>query len=309
MLSKRAFQCPPGLMARAAGRPPLPMAVVAANSAVALQSAAAATTAGLIEPVLVGDGNAIRRIADAERIDLFGWRIVEAADDAEAAATSAALARSGEVAALMKGHLHTDILMRAALDKDTGLRAGRRMTHVFHMTVPDCDRALLITDAAVNVTPDLKTRLDIVHNAVDLARAIGVDRPKVALLSATEDPIPSMPTSMEARETQRALEAQGIEGFSVLGPLALDIAVSPEAARAKGVDHPVAGHADIIAVPNIETGNGLFKMMVYFMGATAAGIVLGAKVPIVLTSRADPPEARLAAAALAALMAPAPATA
>ncbi len=299
MLYGRPFVCPPSLVTDLADAQPQPMAVVAANSAVVLESAWMALRHGLVEPVLVGDPARIKGIADEIGWTLAGCRIVPAEDDAAAARTSVALARRGEVAALMKGHIHTDMLMRAVLDKREGLRTGRRMTHVFHMSVPYSTRELIISDAAINVAPDIEMKLDIVRNAVGLAHALGNPHPRVALLSATEEPSEKMPSSMEAAAVVRRLEAEGLPDCDVYGPLAIDNAVSPVAARLKSIEHPVAGNADILVVPNIETGNALFKMMVYFIGATAAGIAVGATVPIVLTSRADPPEARVAAAALA----------
>jgi len=298
MLCERPFACPASLLAGAvAGAEPT--AVVAANAAAVLESVREARALGLIEPILVGNPGAIARTAEEIGWSVDGLTIVPAGSEEEAAQAGVALVRRGEARILMKGHLHTDVLMRAVLDRGSGLRTGRRLTHVFHMSVPYSDRELMITDAAVNVAPDLAAKVDIVRNAVDLSRALGRARPRVALLSATEQPSSGIPSSLEAVAVMRALAEGGGGEFDVCGPLAFDNAVSPAAARLKGIDHPVAGNADILVAPNIETGNALFKMMVYFMGATAAGIVLGARVPIVLTSRADPPEARLAAAALA----------
>ncbi|RKE69049.1 bifunctional enoyl-CoA hydratase/phosphate acetyltransferase [Pseudorhodoplanes sinuspersici] len=274
------------------------MAVVAANSTVVLESVREASTRGLIEPILIGCSPLIARLAEEMEWHLDGIRIVPAASEEEAAHIGVSMIRSGAARLLMKGHLHTDILMRAVLHRYDGLRTNRRISHVFHMSVPYSQRELMITDAAVNVAPDLQTKLDIVLNASDLARALGHERPRVALLSATEQPSNGIPSSIEAAAVMKLLIKNGCH-FDVYGPLAFDNAVSPAAARLKGIDHPVAGNADILVVPNIETGNALFKMMVHFMGATAGGVVLGAAAPIVLTSRADPAEARLAATALA----------
>lgn len=283
------------------------MAVVAANASPIIESARAAQQEGLATPVLVGDVELMRRLAREAGWDLDGVRLVAAANEREAAEIAVALARGGEVASLMKGHLHTDVLMRAVLDKQAGLRAGRRrITHVFHMSVPTSARELLISDAAVNVRPDLDTQIDIVRNAVDLGHAIGWSRPKVALLSATEEASEKVPSSVQAHAVVERLTPESHGSYEISGPLAFDNAVSPRAAILKNLTHPVAGQADILIVPNLDCGNALVKMMVYFMSATAAGIVLGAKVPIALTSRADPPEARVAAAALVRLMADAP---
>jgi len=303
MLSTVPFEVPPTLLDKARAAPGLTMAVAGAGHPVAMESARRAAEAGLIEPVLVGDADVIRAIARDMGWNIAGLRVVDAGDEAGAAKTAAMLARGGEVAALMKGHVHTEALMRAVLDRAAGLRTGRRISHVFHMTVPGRERVLYITDAAINVQPDSDDKLHIIANAVDVAHALGVAEPRVAVLSGAETVNASMPSSVEAAEVTRRANDGAVTGAVVDGPLSFDNAVSPEAAAIKGVDSPVAGRADILVVPNLESGNFLFKQMVYFMSATAAGIVMGARVPIVLTSRADPPEARLAAAALAVIVA------
>ncbi|AWJ85778.1 phosphate acetyltransferase (plasmid) [Azospirillum sp. TSH58] len=301
-LETTAAGCPARLMARSAALEPVPTAVVAAGSPVALESARRATDLGLIEPVLVGDPAAIADSARRIGWTLHGACVVPARDDAAAARIAVALARSGDVGALMKGHIHTDTLMLAALHPKSGLRTGRRFTHAFHMTLPGSGRELIITDAAINVAPSLTTRLDIIRNAVELWRLVGGNDPRVALLSCTEEVTERVPSSMDADRLTRLCQ-QEVPGATVFGPLALDLAVSAEAARIKNLSHPCAGAADILVVPNIETGNALFKALVHFLDAVAAGIVLGAAVPIVLTSRADPPAARIAAAAIAQIVA------
>ena len=267
-----------------------------------MASAMAAAKRGLIEPVLVGDAASIRRIARELDWALDGAEIVDVEDVEKAGRRAAEIAGAGEAGAVMKGQIHTDTFMKSVLRRDSGLRTDRRITHIFHMTIPESEQSLLISDAAVNVSPEPETKMDIIRNAVALAHALDNDEPRVALLSATEDVIEGMPSSVVAAELAERAKTE-VPGALVHGPLAFDIAVSPEAAAIKDIDHPVAGNADILIVPDIETGNALFKMMVYFMSACAAGIVAGAKVPIVLTSRADPPEARLAAAAIAAIQA------
>jgi len=305
MLSRRPFQCPPALLERAQSAPPVRTAIANAGADLPLESTRLAVDAGLMEPVLVGDRDAIAAAADRIEWDIGGFEIADAADETSAGMTAAKLCGDGAADALMKGHIHTDTFVRGILSRDSGLRTGRRLTHVFHMTVPEDDTALLITDAAINVAPDIETRLQAAANAVDLAIALGIDEPKVAVLSASEEATEAMPSTLDAAEiTARAVSA--IPNASVFGPLAFDNAVSPEAAALKGIDHPVAGRADILLVPTIETGNALFKIMVYFMSACAAGIVMGAKVPAILTSRADPPEARLASAAIASILAQRP---
>ena len=303
MLSKIPFEIPRSLIEKAKAAPRLPMAVAGAGHPVALESAKRAADAGLIEPVLIGEPHAIRHIARELGWDIAGLRLVPADDETKAAEAAVALARGGEVASIMKGHVHTDALMRAVLKRDIGLRTDRRTSHVFHMTVPGHDDALLIADAVVNVQPTVDDKIHIIQNAVDLAHALGNPLPKVAILSGAETVNPSMPSSVEAAEAVKRANDGAIVGAVVDGPLGFDNAVSPEAARIKGIESPVAGQADILIVPNLEAGNFLFKQMVYFMSAVAAGLVMGAKVPIVLTSRADPPEARLAAAAIAAIVA------
>jgi len=288
----------------AARRPqPLPTVLVGAGGTVALEGARRAHDAGLITPTLIGRADVVRGLAATMGWDISGIRLVPADDDDEAAKTSVSLVRAGEAAALMKGHLHTDVLLRAVLDKVHGLRAGRRLTHVFHMTLDARFKPLLITDAAVNVAPDHRTLCDIVLNAADLARGLGEACPRIAMISGTEEVTASMPSSVRAGKVVDELRTV-LHGQAELdGPLALDNAVSFDAARIKGMGGNVAGQADILVVPNIETGNALFKAMVFFQGAIAAGIVLGARVPIMLNSRSDLPDARLVSAALASLYA------
>jgi phosphotransacetylase len=257
----------------------------------------------LITPVLIGDSINIKAAAKEIAWDISSFRIVHAEDEIASARVAVAMARGGEVASLMKGNIHTDQLLRAVIDKQLGLRTGARLSHVFHMSVPNSNAVICITDAVINVQPSVAIKLDIARNATKLMYAIGFEIPKIAVLSATEVATSAMPSSIEAAQVVAAANAGEVEGALVGGPFAFDNAVSPAAAKLKKIDHPVAGSADVLLVPTIETGNALFKQMVYFMGAAAAGVVLGAKVPIVLTSRADPAPARLAATALASIYA------
>lgn len=298
MLSNHPIELPHSLIDQAKALPPVAMAVVGADHPVALESARQAAEAGLIVPILVGRAYHIEKAADDIGWDIGNIKIVDAEPEAATAAAAAQLASKGEVQALMKGQIHTDALMRGVLSRDAGLRTNRRVSHVFHMTAPGSDKALMITDGAVNVAPDEKTMMDIVGNAVTLGHALGYDRPKVAMLSGSESVMESMPSTLLAEQIVKRARDE-IAHADVDGPFALDNAISAEAARLKGIDSPVAGNADILAVPNIEMGNGLFKSLVYFRSAIAAGVVLGARVPVVLTSRADPPEARLTATAIA----------
>ena len=303
MLSDKPFQVPPYLLDRIEGTDRVRMAIAGADHPIALESARQGADAGIIEPVLVGDADVIRAAARDIDWDVDAYAIVDAVGEERAPAAAVALAKSGEVSSLMKGHLHTDTLMKAVVNREHGLRTARRLSHVFHMTIPDNDRVLMITDGAVNVQPDLDTKIDIINNAVEMAHTLGNPNPKVALLSGTESVLPAMPSSVDAAKAVKRANAGEVKNATVDGPFAFDNALSPEAAALKGMDSPVAGQADIVVVPNIETGNSLFKMMVYFLSGLAAGVVLGATVPIVLTSRADPPEARFAATAIAAMVA------
>ena len=303
MLSDKPFQVPPYLLDRIEGTDRVRMAIAGADHPIALESARQGADAGIIEPVLVGDADVIRAAARDIDWDVDAYAIVDAVGEERAPAAAVALAKSGEVSSLMKGHLHTDTLMKAVVNREHGLRTARRLSHVFHMTIPDNDRVLMITDGAVNVQPDLDTKIDIINNAVEMAHTLGNPNPKVALLSGTESVLPAMPSSVDAAKAVKRANAGEVKNATVDGPFAFDNALSPEAAALKGMDSPVAGQADIVVVPNIETGNSLFKMMGYFLSGLAAGVVLGAPVPIVLTSRADPPEARFAATAIAAMVA------
>ena len=303
MLSDKPFQVPPYLLERAASMPRVRMVIAGADHPVVLKSVQQASDAGIIEPVLVGDTDTIQNITATIGWDMRGLQIVHASGEDKVANTAVRMCKTGDAAGLMKGHVHTDCLMKAVIDRERGLRTSRRISHIFHMTIPDQERVLMITDGAINIAPDTATKIDIINNAVLLAHALGNKRPRVALLSGTEVATTSMPSSMDAAEIKRKAKAGAVPDADVDGPFAFDNAISPNAAKLKGIEGRVAGQADIVVVPNIETGNSLFKMMVYFMSGLAAGVVMGATVPIVLTSRADPPEARFAAAAIAAIVA------
>ncbi|GAB3438681.1 bifunctional enoyl-CoA hydratase/phosphate acetyltransferase [Massilia solisilvae] len=291
------------LLAAARNAPRVRTAVVHPVDAVSLLGAVEAAREGLIEPVLVGPEAKIRRAAADAGIDLASLRIVSTEHSHAAAEAAVAMARAGEVQALMKGALHTDELMRAVVAKDSGLRTARRISHVFAMDVPTYPRPLLITDAAINVYPTLEDKRDIVQNAIDLAHALGIAAPRVAILSALETVYPKIASTIEAAALCKMAERGQISGAIVDGPMAFDLAVSAEAAATKGFVSPVAGRADILVVPDLEAGNMLAKQLEYLADAQIAGIVLGARVPIMLTSRADGPLARLASCALAALLA------
>ena len=293
------------LIERAQAHPPLRTAVVYPANAASLEAALWARAHGLIEPLLVGPAARIAAVASEAHLDLAGCTIVDAPNDPRLAALVAVeLARSGTVEALMKGSLHTDELLGAVIRRGGGLRQpgkGRRLSHVFWFDVPGFPRPIMATDCVVNITPGLITKRDIVQNAFDLAQALGYDCPKLAVVSAVETVNPAIPTTMEAAELRAMVERGEITGGVVDGPFGFDIAVSPEAARIKGMAGAVAGVADILLMPNLEAGNMIYKSFVYMAGADCAGIVLGATVPVILTSRADSVASRIASCALASI--------
>jgi phosphate acetyltransferase len=291
------------LIDQCAGQPPVTTAVVHPCDPESLRGALDAGIKGLIVPVLVGPESKIRAVAAASGIDLGGVRIVGTEHSHAAAERAVAMARAGEVEALMKGSLHTDELMAAAVASATGLRTARRMSHVFVMDVPTYPKPLLITDAAINIYPDIDTKRDICQNAIDFAQALGVAEPKVAILSAVETVNPQIQGTVDAAALCKMAQRGQITGGILDGPLAFDNAISAAAAKAKGIASPVAGDPDILLVPDLEAGNMLAKQLSYLAAAESAGIVLGARVPIVLTSRADNARAREASVAIMALLA------
>jgi phosphotransacetylase/acyl dehydratase len=291
------------LFARCRSLPAVRCAIVHPCDDGSLRGTIEATRLGLIEPVLVGPERRIRALAAAEGIDLASIPLVAVEHSHAAAERAVALARNGEVEALMKGSLHTDELMEAAVSSDRGLRTGRRMSHVFAMDVPSYPRLLFITDAAINIAPDLDVKADICRNAIDLARLLGIDTPKVAILSAVETVNPNLPGTIDAAALCKMADRGQINGGVLDGPLAFDNAISADAARTKGIVSAVAGQADILLVPGLESGNMLAKQLQYLAGAESAGIVLGARVPIALTSRADSVRSRLASTAIVKLVA------
>jgi phosphate acetyltransferase len=280
---------------------PLRTAVVFPCDRISLEGAFEATRAGLIEPLLLGAAPEIRHLAHQLHWNLQNVTLIDVVEPGAAAAQAVTLARTGQVEALMKGSLHTDDLMAQVVKAEGGIRTGRRISHVFVMDVPSYSKLLLITDAAVNIAPTLEEKVDIVQNAIDLAHALGIGRPKVAILSALETVTPRIPSTIEAAALCKMADRHQITGAILDGPLALDNAISRESAVVKHIDSPVAGDADILLVPDMEAGNMLAKELSYLAGADAAGVVLGAQVPIVLTSRADNPRARLASCAVALL--------
>jgi len=284
-------------------RDPIPVAVCWPCSQVSLAGATEAAEAGLIVPKLVGSDPEIRTVAADAGLDLKAYDIIHVNSEEEAAAESTEICRAGHAKALMKGSIHTDLLMRFVLQKEGSLRTSRRVSHVFIMEAPLYDRTLLITDAAINIYPTLEEKVDIVQNAIDLAHMLGNQEPKVAILSAVETVNPKIVSTLDAAALCKMADRGQITGAVLDGPLAFDTAVSEEAALVKHLSSPVAGKADIVVVPDLESGNMLAKQLEYLGGARLAGIVLGAKVPIILTSRADSAESRVASCAVACMLA------
>ncbi|MBC8160115.1 MAG: bifunctional enoyl-CoA hydratase/phosphate acetyltransferase [Roseiflexaceae bacterium] len=291
------------LIALTTGKPAVRTAVVHPTDDVSLGGALEAARQHLIVPVLIGPRDKIQATADAIGADLSGIEIVEVPHSHAAADKAVELARTNNVQMIMKGSLHTDELMRAIISREGGMRTARRITHVFAMDVPDYHKPLFITDAAINIQPDLATKVDIVQNAIDFAKIIGVETPKVAILSAVETVNAAIPSTLDAAALCKMADRGQITGGILDGPLAFDNAISAEAARIKKMTSLVSGEVDILVVPDLESGNMLFKQLVYLADALAAGVVLGAKVPVVLTSRADGELARMASSALGMLVA------
>ena len=296
MLSQNKATVPENLISLAKKTSQMPVGIVSAHQEAAMESAKQAFELNLIQPIFIGDKNGIQEKASALNWDINSFEIIDQSNEQEAAIIGAQLARDNKIKVLIKGNLHTDTLMRAYLKKEFALIEKRRLSHIWHMTTPNNNKPLFITDGALNVSPRIDVKMHILFNAVEFAKKTGISKPRVAVLSGTEDPIESMPSSMEAKEVMERAQKENINAY-VHGPLAFDNAVSPEAARIKKISNDVAGKADILLVPNLETGNSLSKIMVFFMGACAAGFIVGGKVPVVVASRADNAASRLASIA------------
>jgi len=289
------------LIALAAELPPLKTAIVCPEDHNSLSGALMSAERGLVHPVLIGDPAHIAAAAKALQADISAWTVVAETDHRAAAAKAVAMALAGEVGAIMKGAIHSDELLAAVVRKDGGLRTHTRITHVFALDVPTLDEILFISDAAINIAPDLLAKVDIVQNAIDLARACGLEKPRVGVLSAVETINPNIPSTIDAAVLSKMAERGQIKGGVVDGPLAMDNAIDVQAAQTKGIVSLVAGHANVLITPNLEAGNMLAKELTFIARAEAAGLVVGAQVPLMLTSRADNDRARLASSALAQL--------
>ena len=298
MLSKKKIICPENLLECAKSKGVIKAVIVNAGKAVVMESVKQAVNSNLIEPIFIGEKNEINKCASDLKWDISKYEIIHEPDENSTAAIAATLASKGKVKIIVKGHIHTDVLMKSVLKRDLNLIGKKRLSHVWHMTLEKNDKPFIITDGALNVLPKLETKMHILKNAVDFAKRIGIKKPKVSVLSATEEILESVPSSLEANEITKRAKSENVDA-EVFGPLAFDNSVSEKAAQIKGIKNSVAGKTDILLVPNVESGNSLVKMMIHFMGACAAGVVVGGKVPVVITSRSDDTEARLASMAAA----------
>ena len=298
MLSNKEIVCPEKLLKLAKTKGPVRVVIVNAGKAVSIESSKQAFEEGLIEPVFIGDKKVIETLASEINWDISKFEIIDEPVENNTAPIAAKMASEGKIKIIVKGHIHTDVLMKAVLKRDLNLIGKKRLSHVWHMTLEKNDKPFIITDGALNVLPKLETKMHILKNSVDFAKRIGINKPRVSVLSATEEVLESVPSSIDAKELSERAKAEGIDA-EVFGPMAFDNSVSEKAAQIKGIKNSVAGKADILLVPSVETGNGLVKMMIYFMGACAAGVVVGGKVPVVITSRADSAPARIASIAAA----------
>jgi len=296
MLSNKKIICPNNLINVAKKKGTVNAVIVNAGEIFPMESVHKAVQQNLINPIFVGNENEIKKYAEKLKWDISKYKIINEKDENSTAPIAAKLASEGKVQIIVKGHIHTDTLMKAVLKRDLNLIGKKRLSHVWHMTLEADDKPFIITDGVVNVLPKLEVKMHILRNAVDFANKIGISRPKVSILSATEEVIESVPSSVEASLITKKAKEENINA-DVFGPLAFDNSVSKKSAAIKKIKNEVAGNTDILLVPNVESGNALVKMMVYFMGACAAGVVLGGKAPVVITSRSDEAEARLASIA------------
>ena len=296
MLSNKKIICPNNLINVAKKKGTVDAAIVNAGEIFPMESVHKAVQHNLINPIFIGNENEIKKYAEKLKWNISKYKIINEKDENSTAPIAAKLASEGKVKIIVKGHIHTDVLMKAVLKRDLNLIGKKRLSHVWHMTLEADDKPFIITDGVVNVLPKLEVKMHILRNAVDFAHKIGILRPKVSVLSATEEVIESIPSSIEANLITKKAKEENINA-DVFGPLAFDNSVSKKSAAIKKIKNVVAGNTDILLVPNVESGNALVKMMVYFMGACAAGVVLGGKAPVVITSRSDEAEARLASIA------------
>ena len=298
MLSNKKIVCPNNLINRARKIGSVNAVIVNAGEILPMESAHKAVQNNLINPIFIGNETEIKKHAQKLNWDISKYEIIDEKDENSTASMAAKLAAEGKVKIIVKGHIHTEVLIKAVLKRRLNLIGKKRLSHVWHMTLDADDKPFIITDGVLNVLPKLEVKMHILRNAVNFANKIGIARPKVSVLSATEEILKSVPSSIEAQTITKRAKEENINA-DIFGPLAFDNSVSKKAAAIKKIKNEVAGSANILLVPNVETGNALVKMMIYFLGACAAGVVIGGKVPVVITSRADESEARLASIAAA----------
>ena len=298
MLSNKEIICPNNLLDEAHKKKGVKVAVVNAGKPLPMLSVQDAVNENLVEPIFIGNTEEIKKCAEDIKWDISSYEIIHEPIENNTAKIAAKLASEDKIKIIVKGHIHTDVLMKEVLKREYNLLGKTRLSHIWHMTVEKDDKPLIITDGALNVLPNVKTKMHILKNVINFSNRIGISRPKVAVLSATEEVLESVPSSLDAAELTKLAKEENLEA-DVFGPLAFDNSISKKSAGIKGIKNSVAGEADVLLVPSVETGNGLVKMMIYFMGACAAGVVVGGKVPVVITSRSDEAQARLASIAAA----------
>ena len=298
MLSDKEIVCPNNLLNVASQKKGIVAGIVNAGNYLAMVSVMDAVNENLIKPIFIGDKDEINKCAEKLKFDISEFEVLHEPDENSTAKVAASLASEKKIQIIVKGHIHTDVLMKEVLKRKYDLLGKTRLSHIWHMTVDKESDPIIITDGALNVLPNVKTKMSILKNVINFCHRIGIEKPKVSVLSATEEVLDSMPSSKEANELTKLAEKEGLNA-DVFGPLAFDNSISKKSASIKGIENKVSGSADVLLVPSVETGNALVKMMVYFMGACAAGVVVGGKVPIVITSRSDEAPARMASIAAA----------
>ncbi len=298
MLSNKEIICPDNLLNNAHKKRGVPAGIVNAGKPLPMLSVMDSVKENLIFPIFIGDKHEIKKCADEIKFDISEYEIIHEPVENNTAKIVAKLAANKKIKIIVKGHIHTDVLMKEVLKREYDLLGKTRLSHIWHMTLEKNDKPLIITDGALNVQPNVKTKIHILKNAIDFCNRIGISRPKVSVLSGTEEVLESVQSSLDAKEITKIAKKENLNA-DVFGPLAFDNSISKKSASIKGIKNEVAGLADVLLVPNFEAGNALVKMMIYFMGACAAGVVVGGKVPVVITSRSDEAPARLASIAAA----------
>ena len=298
MLSNKEVICPKNLLDVAHKKKGVAAGIVNAGKPLPMLSVMEAVNKNLIEPIFIGSKKEIFNCAEQLKWDISKYEIIDEPVENNTAALAARLASEGKIKIIVKGHIHTDVLMKEVLKREYNLLGKTRLSHIWHMTIDKNDSPLIITDGALNVLPNIKTKMHILKNVVNFSHRIGIERPKISILSATEEVLDSVQSSIEAKELTDLAKKENLNA-DIFGPLAFDNSISKKSAAIKGIKNAVAGQADVILVPNVEAGNALVKIMIYFMGACAAGVVVGGKVPVVITSRSDDAPTRLASIAAA----------